>query len=96
MIVNPHGLYIKWQVLLINLYCHIIAVYVRGVVSLCSEHALRRWGLSMGEMKGGQTGPDVHVFYGLCPSPQLVVSLKAVNQQQRMYRRALSASLASG
>lgn len=54
MIVNPHGLYIKWQVLLINLYCHIIAVYVRGVVSLCSEHALRSWGLSVGEMKGGQ------------------------------------------
>lgn len=26
MIVNPHGLDIKWQVLLINLYCHVVVV----------------------------------------------------------------------
>ena len=50
----------------------------------------------MGEMKGGHNRPDVHVFYSLCPPPRLVVSLKAVNQQQKMYHRALSASLASG
>lgn len=84
MIVNPHGLYIKWQVLLINLYCHIIAVYVRGVISLCPECGLWRWGLSMGETRDGQSRPDVHMFYSLCPPPRLVVSLKAVNQQQRM------------
>lgn len=96
MIVNPRGLYIKWQVLLINLYCHIIAVYVRGVISLCSEHALRRRGLSLGQTKGGHNRPDVHVFTACVLSPKLVVSLKAFNQQQRMYHRALSASLASG
>jgi len=78
MIVNPHGLYIKWQVSLITLYCHIIAVYVRGVISLCSEHALRRKGLSVGEMAGGHNRPDVHVFYSLCPLPQVTYFLESL------------------
>lgn len=78
MIVNPRGLYIKWQVLLINLYCHIIAVYVRGVISLCSEHALRRRGLRLGQTKGGHNRPDVHVFYGLCPLPQVGCFLESL------------------
>lgn len=78
MIVNPCGLYIKWQVLLINLYCHIIAVYVRGLISLCSEHALRRRGLSLGQTKGGHNRPDVHVFDSLCPLPQVGCFLESL------------------
>lgn len=30
MTANPHGLHIKWQVLLINLYCHALGVDWRG------------------------------------------------------------------
>lgn len=52
-------------------------------------------GAEPGEMKGGQNTPDVHRFYTLCPPPRFLVSLKALNQQQRLKPRALSAPLAS-
>lgn len=92
MIVNPHGLDIKWQVLLINLYCHVMVVDVRGPLSALD---MPRGGAEPGEMKGGQNTPDVHRFCTLCPPPRFLVSLKALNQQQQMNPRALSAPLAS-
>lgn len=62
MMVNPHGLDVKWQVLLINLYGHVMVVDVRAVSSLCSGCAQRRGGRAWGD-----EGWAEHTELARCP-----------------------------
>lgn len=92
---NPHGLDMKWQVLLINLYCHVMVVGVRADSSLSLLWTCPEEGAELGGWRVGRAHRthQVSSCFTLCVLPQ-VVSLKALKQQQGMDPRALPAPLA--
>lgn len=81
MIINPHGLDIKWQVLLINLYCHIMVVDVRAGSPLCCAE---RRGLSLRRGREDRTHRthQMSTFYTLCPAPGSLFPCKPLSSSR--------------